>query len=290
MLRFFLTLSLLQLLNCRPGNSQANPSETAKLRLANGGSRCAGRVEIHYRGQWGTVYDNFWDLPEAAVVCRELGCGTAVSAPGGAHFGEGTGPVVTVNVECSGTEAALRYCKSYQWDHYSWSHVYDAGVICSDHRSPRLTSGDSPCSGRLEIQYVETWGTVCDLDWDLKDANVVCSQLQCGVAVSVPRYAHFGEGTGLVRTDIFECTGNESSLLDCRLFQGTQQECSHRNDASVICSVTLSCTTSKANGFVKCGAQKRQQIQQKHHILLSFIFQDKRDRDQQSISVCKKTC
>ncbi|XP_067882736.1 soluble scavenger receptor cysteine-rich domain-containing protein SSC5D-like [Heterodontus francisci] len=105
--------------------------EDGRLRLANGGSRCTGRVEIHYRGQWGTVSDNFWDLPDAAVVCRELGCGTAVSAPGGAHFGEGTGPVVTDDVECSGTEAALRDCESYQWDHYSWSHSHDAGVICS---------------------------------------------------------------------------------------------------------------------------------------------------------------
>ncbi|XP_067881379.1 scavenger receptor cysteine-rich type 1 protein M130-like [Heterodontus francisci] len=78
--------------------------------------------------------------------------------------------------------------------------------------------------------------SLCDLDWDLKDANVACNLLQCGVAVSVPRYAHFGEGIGLVRSDIFDCTGNETSLLDCRLFQGNQQECSHRNDASVICS------------------------------------------------------
>ncbi|XP_067883806.1 scavenger receptor cysteine-rich type 1 protein M130-like [Heterodontus francisci] len=143
---------------------------------------------------------------------------------------------MTLAVKCSGTEAALRDCKSEQRGLYSGLQSHEAGVICSDHRSPRLTSGDSPCSGRLEIQYGEYWGTVCDLDWDLKDANVVCSQLQCGVAMSAPRYAHFGEGIGLIRSDIFECIGNETSLLDCRLFEGTQQECSHRNDASVICS------------------------------------------------------
>ncbi|XP_067909640.1 scavenger receptor cysteine-rich type 1 protein M130-like [Heterodontus francisci] len=131
MLLSFLTLSLLQLLNCRPGNSQADPLEMVKLRLVNGGSRCAGRVEIHYRGQWGTVYGSYWDLPDAAVVCRELGCGTAVSAPGGAHFGEGSGPVVTWNVECSGTEATLQDCESYQWGHYPLPHSNDAGVICS---------------------------------------------------------------------------------------------------------------------------------------------------------------
>ncbi|XP_067881371.1 scavenger receptor cysteine-rich type 1 protein M130-like [Heterodontus francisci] len=136
----FLTLSLLQLLNCRPGNSKADPSEMVKLRLVNGGSRCAGRVEIHYRGQWGTVNDYLWDLPDAAVVCRELGCGTAVSAPGQAHFGEGSGPIVTFFVECGGTEAALRDCKSAQWDHYPYPHSNDAGVICSDNCSGRSRS------------------------------------------------------------------------------------------------------------------------------------------------------
>ncbi|XP_067857545.1 deleted in malignant brain tumors 1 protein-like [Heptranchias perlo] len=132
MLRPFLTLFLLQVLNCRPGNSQADRSETVKLRLVNGGSPCAGRVEIHYKGWWGTVDHDLWDLRDAAVVCRELGCGAALSAPGGAHFGEGSGPIVTWNVECGGTEAALRDCVSYQWDHYSFSHSSDAGVICSD--------------------------------------------------------------------------------------------------------------------------------------------------------------
>ncbi|XP_067856973.1 deleted in malignant brain tumors 1 protein-like [Heptranchias perlo] len=220
----------------RPGNSQADRSETVKLRLVNGGSPCAGRVEIHYKGWWGTVYDHYWDLRDAAVVCRELGCGAALSAPGGAHFGEGSGPIVTWGVQCGGTEAALRDCDSYPWRHYSYSHSSDAGVICSDHKIPRLVSGGSPCSGRLEVQYGETWGTVCDLHWDLNDANVVCAQLQCGVAVSVPRGAYFGEGTGLLRSDSFQCKGNETHMWDCPLSPVNQQECTHRNDASVICS------------------------------------------------------
>lgn len=101
-----------------------------KLRLVNGGSPCAGRVEVHYWGSWGTVYGSGWDLQDAAVVCRELGCGAAVKAPGGAHFGPGSGPVVTYNVECSGNEAALRECKSRTWEDYGLPHSNDAGVIC----------------------------------------------------------------------------------------------------------------------------------------------------------------
>ena len=105
-----------------------------KLRLANGPSRCAGRVEIYYRGQWGTVFDRLWDQRDADVVCGELGCGTALSAPGGAHFGEGSGPIVTSNVQCEGNETALRECPSAPWGdyrEYGAAHSYDADVICS---------------------------------------------------------------------------------------------------------------------------------------------------------------
>ncbi|GCC39447.1 hypothetical protein chiPu_0022781, partial [Chiloscyllium punctatum] len=105
--------------------------KTVRLRLKNGGSPCAGRLEIHYKGQWGTVDDYEWDLADSAVVCRELDCGTAVSAPRGAHFGRGSGPIVIMHVECSGTERALRYCQSASWDRSSISHDNDAGVVCS---------------------------------------------------------------------------------------------------------------------------------------------------------------
>ncbi|XP_067879352.1 deleted in malignant brain tumors 1 protein-like [Heterodontus francisci] len=216
MLRSFLTIILMQLLNCRPGSSQADPSESVKLRLVNGGSRCVGKVEIHYMGQWGTVHDYLWNLPDAAVVCRELGCGTALSAPRESHFGEGTGPVVMQMVECGGTETALRYCWSGRWGHNSWSHSRDAGVICSGDAKPRLVNGPSPCAGRLEISWNRIWATVCgDQSWSLPNADVVCEELGCGIGVAAPLDAHFGEGSGPV-------IGPSS--------------CGHQRDVGVICS------------------------------------------------------
>ncbi|XP_072122587.1 scavenger receptor cysteine-rich domain-containing protein DMBT1-like isoform X1 [Mobula birostris] len=235
MLSSFLALLMLQIWNWRPGDCQTDWSESVKLRLMNGGSRCAGRLEVHYMGVWGTVHSYNWDLRDATVVCRELGCGKALDAPDGAHFGAGSGPIVTTNVKCNGNEATLRRCNSKTWALYVYSHSNAAGVICSGHRVPRLASGHDECSGRLEMQFGKTWETVCDLHWDMEDANVVCHQLQCGVAVSVLGGAYFGEGNGAIQNGVLNCRGNESSVLDCP-FSSRNHGCSHMNDVSLICS------------------------------------------------------
>ncbi|XP_042201290.1 soluble scavenger receptor cysteine-rich domain-containing protein SSC5D-like [Callorhinchus milii] len=195
------------------------------LRLANGSSPCAGRVEVYHDGQWGTVYGYGsggpgWDMKAAAVVCNELGCGAALSASGDAHFGEGSGPVVTYYVQCRGGESALRDCESQTWGHCSrwYSHSYDAGVICSRGADLlRLVNGGSPCAGRVEVYHSEQWGTVDDsgyYGWDMLDAAVACKELGCGDALSAPGGAHFGSGSGPVVTWDVRCRGSDSALRD----------------------------------------------------------------------------
>ena len=100
----------------------------------------------------------------------------------------------------------------------------------------RLVSpSNSPSSGRVEVLHMGTWGTICDHSWDLRDANVVCRQLGYDGALSAPRYAAFGRGTGQIWLDDVQCVGDEIAISDCYHRGWNVHNCGHHSDVGVVC-------------------------------------------------------
>ncbi|CAM4591998.1 unnamed protein product [Lepidochelys olivacea] len=105
---------------------------------------------------WGSVCHNSYDMNNAEVVCRQLGCQQAISAPGNAYFGQDTRSSLLDKVQCKGS--AL----NGGWYRHNCDHHKDAGVICSacvEDTFLRLVNGENRCAGCVEIYYSRCWGT-----------------------------------------------------------------------------------------------------------------------------------
>ena len=146
------------------------------------------------------------------------------------------------NLRCSGNESRFTDCP-FDRNPFCF-HFEDAGVICPP-RVPfncttgdvRLRGGDNIYEGRVEVCLHGRWGTVCDDDWDSRDAAVVCRQLGYtvnGIAFAI-QSAAFGSGAGLIVLDDVRCVGNESTLLSCRASEIGAHNCLPTEDAGVFC-------------------------------------------------------
>ncbi|XP_032546082.1 antigen WC1.1-like [Chiroxiphia lanceolata] len=203
-------------------------------RLVGGDRACAGRLEVRQRQAWVGVCAEHVDMKVAQVVCRELGCGAALAIPGSGRFGAGTGPLWEGGFNCSGTEPLLSACgRRVPHGQGCTGH---ATIICSPYTGFRLGNSSSGCAGRVEVAVRGTWGSVCATDWDLPDADVLCRQLGCGHAVTVPPGGSFGSGDGPLRLDAFGCSGSERHPGECPVAVLGEPPCSPGNAAAVNCS------------------------------------------------------
>jgi len=195
-----------------------------------------GRVEIFHNGQWGTVCDDSWDINDANVVCKQLGFSHATQAFSGASHGEGSGNIWLDDVVCSGSESLLSDCGHNGWGESNCRHSEDASVQCSYGSSlVRLVNGGATY-GRVEVHHNGSWGTVCDDNWDKSDPDVLCRQLGFSGALSAPCCAAYGEGLDPIWLDDVNCSGGETSLLDCPHREWGQHNCGHNEDASIVCN------------------------------------------------------
>ncbi|XP_053836721.1 antigen WC1.1-like [Vidua macroura] len=232
------------LLDCKirgwgPYNSSIHEFDTAVVcqgfsRLVGGDGACAGRLEVRQGRAWVGVCEDQVDMKAAQVVCRELGCGEALAIPGRAGFGRGSGSFLDRGFQCNGSEPLLSACA--RRPAHRQGCTGPASVTCSSYTGFRLGNSSSGCSGRVEVAVRGTWGSVCASEWDLADAHVLCRQLGCGRAFSVPPGGSFGSGEGPLRPDAFGCSGSERHPGECPVAVLGKPPCAPGNAAAVNCS------------------------------------------------------
>ena len=98
------------------------------VRLIGGSSYSEGRVEVYYKGIWGTVCNDGWNDTHASLVCTQLGFGSSGSL---AYFGPGIGSIYLDNVICSVNDTILANCGHYGVGiTENCDHSKDVGVVC----------------------------------------------------------------------------------------------------------------------------------------------------------------
>ncbi|CAG2216784.1 unnamed protein product [Mytilus edulis] len=215
---------------------------TGDLRITEGFAQNQGRLEIKYKGEWGTVCDNQFANVDAEVACRQLGYCSGMMLP--AHkVDDGIGTVWLNNVNCSGTENELLNC-TFNIDASNCRHYGDVGIHCFLNCSTkyegglRITDGFAENQGRLEIKYKGEWGTVCDNQFDNVDAEVACSQLGYCSGFMIPANK-VDDGIGTIWLNNVNCSGSESELLNCT-FNTDASNCRHYGDVGIHCFLNCS--------------------------------------------------
>ncbi|NXQ93638.1 LOX3B oxidase, partial [Sagittarius serpentarius] len=89
--------------------------------------------------------------------------------------------------------------------------------------------------GRVEVFYNDEWGTICDDDFTLANAHVLCRHLGFVAATGWAHSAKYGKGIGRIWLDNVNCAGGEKSIGDCKHRGWGNSDCSHEEDAGVIC-------------------------------------------------------
>ncbi|OXB54296.1 hypothetical protein ASZ78_002815 [Callipepla squamata] len=244
-----------------------------------------GYVEVKDEGTWKQICDKHWTMKNSRVVCGMFGFpserkyNTKVykmfASRRKQHYW-------AYSMDCTGNEAHISSCKLGNHlnvdteKNATCDNGMPAVASCVPGRAfapsshsgfrkafrqeqplVRLKGGANTGEGRVEVLKNGEWGTVCDDNWNLVSASVVCRELGFGSAkeaitgarlgqgdavggVISQGEAHgdglIGEGMGPIHLNEIDCTGSEKSITDCK-FNTESQGCNHEEDAAVRCNV-----------------------------------------------------
>ena len=112
-------------------NIVTKAERAVKVRLVgNNDLKSTGRLEVLYKGIWGTVCRHHFGQNDAEVVCRQLGFSNALSW--NSYHEKGSGQIWLNNVECNGEESSIANCRHDGWGVNNCNHSQDVGITCFD--------------------------------------------------------------------------------------------------------------------------------------------------------------
>uniref|UniRef100_A0A4W5PHE7 Lysyl oxidase homolog n=1 Tax=Hucho hucho TaxID=62062 RepID=A0A4W5PHE7_9TELE len=221
-----------------------------------------GYVEVKDGGKWKQICDAEWTKHNSRVICGMFGF------PGERKYNARVYKMFArrrkpsywdYSVNCTGNEAHLSSCKLGHAMAAKANSTCGGGmpvvVSCVPGRafSPtpmtgfrkafrqeqplvRLRGGTIVGEGRVEVLKNGEWGTICDDNWSLLSATVVCRELGFGSAKEALSGGRLGQGMGPVHMNEVKCSGSEKSVTEC-FFNKESLGCSHEEDAAITCNV-----------------------------------------------------
>ena len=88
-----------------------------------------GRVEVLYKGKWGKICRDNWDINDAKILCKQLGFESAPAEFIGIDIKDDNVSIVMSNVDCGGTESAWESCSPTDGDDNCVDHT-GAQAMC----------------------------------------------------------------------------------------------------------------------------------------------------------------
>lgn len=173
----------------------------------DGSLKSSGRLELRLRGEWGTVCNIGNNSFSASLICKEMGYkdGKWESSEdeesksfcsrylGQNHCGASFSKIHISNIECSDQDSTFKKCNKVVADSSKCDHSRDAIINCFNQnyqneifipdKTVRLGGSfdyyadSQKYTGRLEIFFKGSFGSVCDHKFNHDTANVACKTM-----------------------------------------------------------------------------------------------------------------
>ncbi|XP_041483702.1 scavenger receptor cysteine-rich domain superfamily protein-like isoform X1 [Lytechinus variegatus] len=200
--------------------------------VSNDFSFLHGKVEVFMNGQWGGVCADQWGPQDAKVVCRQLGQYPLANDSCCEPSQDSVQNPSLYNLMCTGNEERLQDCPIATGSSPPTS-CKAATAKCQV--TVRLSGGGHDLEGSVEISRGGQWGNICDDNWGIEEAKVICRQLGNYEVESHSVGSKYGPPSFSYLLDDVGCEGNEVRVEDCYHSDWGTHNCGTSEAAGVSC-------------------------------------------------------